>query len=64
MSVTLMCRPLPLPVQDWNYVVARCMELTLEVSETKWPPEEGLANLFEDNRRAMLQFVLQGALGG
>jgi carboxypeptidase D len=51
-------------MQDYSYVVGRCMELTLEVSLRKWPAEGGLAELFEDNREAMLQFLLQAPLGG
>lgn len=51
-------------MQDWNYVVAGCMELTLEVSEKKWPAEDELKELFEDNREAMLKFILLSSLGG
>jgi len=24
-------------MQDWNYIHAGCLELTLEVSDNKWP---------------------------
>jgi len=45
-------------------VVGGCMELTLEVSEMKWPAESTLEELFEDNREAMLKFILISSLGG
>lgn len=51
-------------MQDWNYVVANCMELTLEVSENKWPHESLLSSMFEDNRKAMIDFILRSAHGG
>ena len=49
-------------MQDWNYVVAGCMELTLEVSEDKWPDESKLPGLFEDNLPAMLEFILRSSV--
>lgn len=27
-------------MQDWNYIHAGCFELTLEVSDDKWPPAD------------------------
>jgi carboxypeptidase D len=51
-------------MQDWSYIVDRCMELTLELSESKYPAEESLAGLFEDNREAMLLWAVQAPLGG
>lgn len=51
-------------MQDWSYVADRCMELTLELSERKAPGEDALAELFEDNRAAMLQWAVQAPLGG
>ena len=50
--------------QDWNYIVGKCLELTLELSDNKWPPEMGLAALWEDNRQALLDFAVTAALGG
>jgi carboxypeptidase D len=51
-------------MQDWNYIVGSCMELTLEVSEGKWPQESTLPSLFEDNRESMLDFIMRTSHGG
>ena len=51
-------------VQDWNYLAGDCMELTLELSQHKWPVPQLLPQLFEDNLPAMLAFPLAGAFGG
>ena len=51
-------------VQDWNYIAGDCMELTLELSQHKWPQAEQLPKLFEDNLPAMLAYPLAGAFGG
>jgi hypothetical protein len=40
------------------------MELTVEVSERKWPDEEGLPELFEDNKMSMINFILSSTYGG
>jgi hypothetical protein len=40
------------------------MEVTLEVSQSKWPPESMLPQLFKDNLPAMLDFIKVSALGG
>ncbi len=45
-------------------MVGKCLELTLELSDNKWPPELGLATLWEDNRPALLAFPITAALGG
>lgn len=51
-------------MQDWNYLRAGCMEVTLEVSESKWPSESVLPQLFKDNLPAMLAYIKAAALGG
>ena len=50
--------------QDWNYLVGGCMELTLEVSEGKWPPDASLPKLWADNHAALVALPLTAALGG
>ena len=51
-------------MQDWNYLRAGCMELTLELSESKWPAEEELPTIFNANLPAMVQFIKTTAFGG
>ncbi len=51
-------------MQDWNYVAASCLDLTLELSDTKWPPAQQLTDLFQDNLHAFLDYALVAALGG
>nr|XP_020443952.1 carboxypeptidase M isoform X2 [Monopterus albus] len=50
-------------MQDYNYVWAQCLELTLEVSCCKFPPEGDLPALWKENRKALLAFIQQVHLG-
>ncbi|PON52678.1 Peptidase [Parasponia andersonii] len=45
-------------MQDWNYIHGGCFELTLEISDDKWPPANELATLWKYNRMSMLNLVL------
>ncbi|KAF3445470.1 hypothetical protein FNV43_RR10646 [Rhamnella rubrinervis] len=45
-------------MQDWNYIYGGCFELTLEISDNKWPPANELPTLWEYNRKSMLNLVL------
>lgn len=44
-------------MQDWNYIHGGCLELTLEISDDKWPKANELPVLFEYNRMSMLNLV-------
>ncbi|XP_047328171.1 carboxypeptidase SOL1 [Impatiens glandulifera] len=44
-------------MQDWNYIHAGCFELTLEISDDKWPPSNELHTLWEYNKMSMLNIV-------
>ncbi|KAL8172388.1 hypothetical protein V2J09_024192 [Rumex salicifolius] len=44
-------------MQDWNYIHAGCFELTLEISDNKWPKSEELPTLWEYNKMSMLNLV-------
>lgn len=44
-------------MQDWNYIHGGCLEVTLEISEDKWPEANELPVLFEYNRMSMLNLV-------
>ncbi|XP_070710165.1 carboxypeptidase M [Pempheris klunzingeri] len=55
--------PLSGGMQDYNYVWAQCLELTLEVSCCKFPPVKQLPALWTENRKALLAFIQQVHLG-
>ncbi|KAA8537958.1 hypothetical protein F0562_027462 [Nyssa sinensis] len=44
-------------MQDWNYIHAGCFELTLEISDNKWPAANELPTLWEFNKMSMLNLV-------
>ncbi|XP_077245775.1 carboxypeptidase D isoform X2 [Tasmannia lanceolata] len=44
-------------MQDWNYIHGGCFELTLEISDIKWPKADELSTLWEFNRMSMLNLV-------
>ncbi|KYB27025.1 carboxypeptidase A [Tribolium castaneum] len=46
-------------MQDWNYLVAGCMELTLELGCFKYPWAKDLPKYWLDNREALLTFMEQ-----
>eukprot|EP00884_Botryococcus_braunii_P009660 jgi/Botrbrau1/18696/Bobra.0386s0022.1 len=51
-------------MQDWMYLEAKCLEITLELSQNKWPPVENLPGLFQDNLPALLAFHTAAAFSG
>ncbi|XP_051547209.1 carboxypeptidase M-like isoform X1 [Myxocyprinus asiaticus] len=55
--------PLPGGMQDYNYVWAQCLELTLEISCCKFPPETDLPGLWQANKPALLAYMQQVHLG-
>ncbi|KAH7835850.1 hypothetical protein Vadar_030488 [Vaccinium darrowii] len=44
-------------MQDWNYIHGSCFELTLEISDNKWPPANELPTLWEFNKMSMLNLA-------
>ncbi|XP_061345162.1 carboxypeptidase SOL1 [Gastrolobium bilobum] len=44
-------------MQDWNYIHAGCFELTLEISDNKWPNAAELPILWKYNKMSMLNLV-------
>ncbi|KAI7757424.1 hypothetical protein M8C21_016060 [Ambrosia artemisiifolia] len=44
-------------MQDWNYIYGGCFELTLEISDNKWPPANELNTIWQYNKRSMLDLV-------
>jgi len=51
-------------MQDWMYIVGDTYELTLEISESKHPPESYIRQVWEENRAAMVKYPLLVAYGG
>ncbi|GJQ81229.1 hypothetical protein Trydic_g20448 [Trypoxylus dichotomus] len=46
-------------MQDWNYLVTGCMELTLEVGCYKYPHADELPEKWLDNREALITYMEQ-----
>ncbi len=44
-------------MQDWNYVWMGDKDITLEISQIKWPAQSTLPGFWEDNRESMLSFM-------
>ncbi|RKZ14157.1 hypothetical protein DRQ50_09470, partial [bacterium] len=44
-------------LQDWSYDRTGCIDLTLELDNTKWPQASRLAGLWQDNRDSYLAFL-------
>ncbi|KAK1553634.1 hypothetical protein Q3G72_001381 [Acer saccharum] len=44
-------------MQDWNYIHVSCFELTLEISDNKWPNANELPIIWEYNKMSMLNLV-------
>jgi len=44
-------------MQDWNYIWNGVLEITIELSEDKYPPASQLSNFWDQNREAMLAYM-------
>jgi len=44
-------------LQDYSYVWRDTNEVTIEISEVKWPPESALPELWEENREALFAYM-------
>jgi len=44
-------------MQDYNYVRSNCYEVTIELGCKKFPPEEELKSLWEENKRPLTRFI-------
>ncbi|KAF6248326.1 hypothetical protein COO60DRAFT_1649063 [Scenedesmus sp. NREL 46B-D3] len=51
-------------MQDWDYLAASCMEITLELNNQKYPPASQLPKIWNENKEALLALPLTAALGG
>ncbi|KAM3180650.1 hypothetical protein ACTXT7_015882 [Hymenolepis weldensis] len=50
-------------MQDYNYLESNCFEITLELSCYKYPPAEDLPKYWEENKKSLLNFMLQAHSG-
>ncbi|VDM47174.1 unnamed protein product [Toxocara canis] len=50
-------------MQDFNYLATNAFEITLELSCEKFPPGSTLPSLWEDNKKALLEFPWMVHLG-
>ena len=44
-------------MQDWNYRYHNCLDLTLEISSTKWPLYTNIPGFWADNRESMFWYL-------
>jgi hypothetical protein len=51
-------------LQDWDYTAAGCMEITLELSQDKFPPASTLPQQWTDNLNSLLALPVAAVLGG
>jgi hypothetical protein len=50
-------------MQDWNYESVGCMEITIELSDIKYPPGSDLNIYWEENKEALITYMEQVHLG-
>jgi hypothetical protein len=46
-------------MQDWSWYYHRDLQLTIELSETKWPDYSSVGGYYQANRAALLDFIAQ-----
>lgn len=51
-------------MQDWDYTAAGCMDVTLELSDEKFPAVSTLSSQWSDNLNSLLSLPLVSVLGG
>uniref|UniRef100_A0A8C5R157 Carboxypeptidase M n=1 Tax=Leptobrachium leishanense TaxID=445787 RepID=A0A8C5R157_9ANUR len=50
-------------MQDYSYIYAQCLEITLEVSCCKYPSASGLEQFWNENKAAMFEYMKQVHMG-
>ena len=44
-------------LQDWSYLWTKAFDITLEQNEVKWPNQNQLPGLWDENREAMISYI-------
>ena len=50
-------------LQDWSLYITGCIDLTVEISVTKWPTTSQLGRYWDDNRESLIHFVKAARYG-
>ena len=50
-------------MQDWNYRYHNCLDITLEVSVSKWPDYSTIPEFWSDNRESMFWYMFSAHRG-
>lgn len=50
-------------MQDWNYIEANTYDVTVEISNRKWPPETELESYWAENREPILNYISRVHIG-
>jgi zinc carboxypeptidase/carboxypeptidase family protein/flagellar hook capping protein FlgD len=50
-------------LQDWSYDQTGCIDLTLELSDTKWPADTTLGTFWNENRESLMHFIKSARYG-
>ncbi len=50
-------------LQDWSYDQTDCIDVTMELSNTKWPPASALPGLWNDNRESLMHYTKAARYG-
>ncbi len=50
-------------MQDWNYRYHNCLDITLEISNTKWPNYSYIPGFWADNRESMFWYLMSAHRG-
>lgn len=50
-------------LQDWSYAVTGCIDLTLEISNVKWPSANSLGTYWNNNRQSLINLVRAARYG-
>lgn len=50
-------------LQDWSYDQTGCIDVTVEISNVKWPEASTLVGFWDDNRESLMHFVKSARYG-